>query len=304
MKKAGICTTVGFISVWLMAPQCLLSQTTPIVVQQDGYATLGPNTTLQEAEQRALEDALAKAVSEVAGVQIQSESYLSTSEDMVSGSRESRFVESFAAINRTASFGRVVRHKVLSNTIDEVRLSDEQKVRVVHLRVEAQVVKEVGQCDPSFHLALRLNKNLLLAADAPDENEELILTIESSKDGYLTLFGISGDTVRVLFPNEVLSENRIVSNAEFQFPSEMHRKAGLHLRALLPPGRMTQTEAVLALVTKVPIPFKGLGKTGGVRVLSTYQAAIGDLNTWLCNIPPDQRAEAHQIFEVRRRVQK
>jgi Domain of unknown function (DUF4384) len=293
-------TLTGSSILSLLISFSLWSQT-PQRIVEDGYATLGPDVTMHEAERKALDDAFAKAIVRIAGIRLQSESFLSKSEDMEPGARESRFVESFSVINRSVSYGRIVSHAILLNEIEETPFPDGSRLRRVHLKVQADVVKETGEIDQSFQVTLELNKDDLAVDGESGQSDELIITVTCTKDGYLTLFGVSDDTVRVLFPNVLMNDSRIRQNEPFLFPSDDLRREGIHLRGTLPSGRTKTTEAVLAVVTKDSIAFQGGAKSGAQGTIPTYQVALEELNKWLCFIPPNKRVEVDRIFAVRKR---
>lgn len=276
------------------------SQTTQTVVIT-GSAIFAPDLTWHEVHRKALDDAFKRAITEVAGVEIQSEVYGSKTETMSSDSSQNRFFDLFSQVNRSVTHGRVVWHKVLDERIEQEELSTGEKIERVRVKVECEVARDQGRPDPSFQLSLALNKDVFYDVGARTANDEIIVSLGCTQDAFVTLFAVSDDTVRVLLPNELISDNKLVAGKEIEFPSATHREGGLRLRVELPKGRRRTSEMIVALATKDPMKFTGGKLVGGFGIVPTYQAAIDELMRWLSQIPVDRRTEAHATYEIRRK---
>jgi len=269
-------------------------------VTADGYCILPDNITRREARRLAMEDAEAKAVAEAAGVLVQSESLLSKTETSSGNSGESRFAETFALLTRATSSGKIVKKTVLADTVETLVVAGGKGIQRVRVRLEAEVALESGTPDPSLRIEMSLNQSVFMVNQPGRSSDELIVTVQGTLDGFLTLFGIADDSVRVLLPNEYLRENKLGAGERLEFPPLSLRAAGLHLRPALPAGETRSTEAVLAVLTKVHVPFQGWATVAGGRgEVATVRGAVTDLSAWLCQIPVGQRAEAHLVFEIR-----
>ncbi len=288
--------------VAVSAASCLLfGQETKRAVG-NGFCTIGESMSLKEAKKQALEEAYKDAIQQVVGVRVHSEETQSKGESGVSGSAESRLVESFAMLTRVSSSGKVIASRELLDTLEEQSSPGGRKVRVYHVSVDAQVATEQGSPDVSFQLVLELNKSAFQAGRNGESDEELVTIVRSSKDCYLTLFSVSDDSVKVLFPNDYMKDGRISADEQFEFPPKQFRESGLHIRPSLRPGTSHSSEAVIAVGTKAGVPFGGWEKEGGeTGEVATYRAALVDLNRWLSGIPLDARAEAHALLEIQRR---
>ncbi|HWP83070.1 MAG TPA: DUF4384 domain-containing protein [Bacteroidota bacterium] len=270
-------------------------------VTTSGIAYLTQDVTYGEAERRALEDAFSKAIAEVAGVNVQSEIYGSKAEVLASNPNENEFLEVFTVINRSVSYGRIVGHKILEKKTETTELAGGAVLPIVRVRVACEVAKDEGKPDPSFRLELDLNNEVFYDRGERKKNDEVIVTVQSTQDAYLTVFGVTNDTVNILLPNELIKNNQLKKGEKFTFPSEELRSQGFRLRVSVPVGRARATEMVLAVATKDPVEFKGGKVVGGIGIVPTYVAALDELNKWLSQIPPDRRTEAHKVYEVRRR---
>jgi hypothetical protein len=271
-------------------------------VTTSGVAYLTSEVTFGEAERRALEDAFSKAISEVAGVNVQSEIYGSKAEIVASNPNENEFLEVFTVINRSVSYGRVIGHRILEKKTETTELAGGGVIPVVRVRVECEVARDEGKPDPSFRLDLNLNGEVFYDRGGELKgNDEVVVSLECSQDAYVTIFGVTNDTVYVLLPNQVTKKNEVKKGALFVFPSEELRSQAFRLRVSLPRGKARATEMVLAVATKDPVEFKGGRVVGGMGVVPTYVAALTEMNNWLSQIPPDRRTEAHKVYEVRRR---
>jgi hypothetical protein len=277
-----------------------LAQSTTIVVTT-GQASFTPDLTRGEVRQKALDDAFSKAITEVVGLDIQSETYGSKSETSGQSSEEGAFFEVFSVVNRSVAYGRVVRHKVLDERIEQQPLASGGTADIVRVTVECEVAKDLDRPDPAFRLTLRTEKEVFYDRGALRENDEIVVALRCSQEAYVTLFGVAKDTVSVLFPNQIAKENRLKASEELVFPSAEMRLLGLHLRVSVPPGERRSSEMIFAIATKDPMQFAPAHATSDGNVVPTYNAALDDLQRWLSQIPPSRRTEACQMYEVRRK---
>jgi len=263
-----------------------------------GTCVLAPDLTIGEARKKALDDAFQRAIVEVVGVNIQSETYQSKGEQL---GDEKKYFDLFSEFNRSVSYGKIVRHEVLDDSVLNETLSSGETIARVRLKVSCEVAKESSAPDPSFQLKLNLNQDVFYDRGILENNDEVIVELETTQDAYLTLFGISNDSVKVLFPNQITTANKLVKGESLDFPSQNMRNAGLHFRVETAKGEKRSSEMVHAIATKDSIPFSAGKIIGGIGVVPTYQAAVDELNQWLCRIPPERRTEAYQVYEIRKK---
>lgn len=258
------------------------------------YRVLLSQQSLAEARQQAIRRAQAEAVRQVVGTQVQAD------ETSIRQETETTLVERYDQFIRTGAAGRVTDYTVLEEGVEERGQQTYYRVRV-----RAAVVPETGQPDPGFSVRLALNDQLFFDRGRPAASDEIIATVEATKDAYLTLFSITADTLQVIWPNAIVEEAVAPANAPVQFPPPDLRAQGLRLRAEVPPERQRATERLLVVATKSMIPFRptpAFDVTDGA--LKTVQANVQALNRWLVNIPLGQRAIATVAYEVRRAPQR
>lgn len=250
--------------------------------------------TPEEARATALDRARAEAVRRVAGLQVQAER---ASMSVESGQGfESQFVQNI----RTSASGRVIAESVLEAGI---RNRDDESVYFVHLQATVQV--QEGRADPAFTATLKLDDpdQTYVARTPRAASDEVVATAEVTKDAFLTLFSIAADTIKVVWPNALVDENRVPAHVPVEFPPPDWRARGLRLRAALPEGVDRRTERLMVVATKERVPFDAIPNLAVQDgALTTQQATLHALNRWLVRIPLDQRALATATFRVRRDV--
>lgn len=239
--------------------------------------------TPAEARRRAIEAALAEAVRQRVGMRVQA-GQLDVSDD-----RDGRVRNSFTSVVQLDAAGRATDYRVL----------EEHWVPTTHPALGAQLYYEVralvfvererGAADAGFHVSVSLNEGLFhVRGQLPGDNGEVVATVTSTRDAYLTVLSIADDSVTVLFPNRYEPTLRAGAGAALEVPSRSWREQGLRLRASLPAGREARRELIAVVATRSAIPYP-----------STATSML-DLQRWLVHIPLDQRAVAFAAFEVRR----
>lgn len=157
----------------------------------------------------------------------------------------------------------------------------------VTVEIEALVAAQVVDPDPTFKVSLEAERDVYV------EREPVIFKINSTQDGFLTIFNIKNDTLNVVFPNKLMPKNQIKANVQFQFPAE---KSRLRLRLLPNSGQQKSDEMFVAIVTKENIPFdEGAIVTGKVPM---KQAMLSAYAQWLYKISPDRRCSDTKVISV------
>jgi hypothetical protein len=167
------------------------------------------------------------------------------------------------------------------------------------LRALVTVAREVGARDPGFSVAVTLNDALFFDAGGGLEgNDELIATITPSRDAWLTVFDITGDSAQLLLPNALMSGTRALGGRPFELPPREWRDRGVHFRASLAPLETARRELLVVVATRDRVVFPTEKSTD-----SAAQSAIPlmAIQRWLVTIPLEQRAIAFAAYEVRRK---
>jgi len=242
------------------------------------------NITPEEARTRAIRQALWQAIEQQCGINLQAEAMVK--DFMLSG----EYIHS-------VSYGQVVEEKIIKESvrIDQSAMDQPPALTyVVEMQIETHC--EVGQPDPAFRVALKLNKNTFVAG------EEMILTISATQDCYITVANFAEDKVYILVPSQLFVDNFLTANSSREFPSLEQRRQGMHLRLNTAPGQSTSSEVIQVIATKSKIDFiNELQTEGGYGIMPTLEIAGTNLARWLSTIPVSQRAEAQALIEIRER---
>lgn len=255
------------------------------------YQVYSGDKSPKEAREMAVKRAQAEAIRKVVGTEVQAERVSSSIQ-----SGEER-VERFAQIVRTGASGRVTDSDVLQAETIEQAGNLFYKVRL-----RATVVPEQGRSDPAFTLDLSLNEQdrVYLDRGGREESQQIVARFSVSKDAYLTVFNVTPDTMRVVWPNSRLPETFVPADTTVEFPPPDLRRLGLRWRATVSDGRDEVTERVVAVATKKKIPFQPVPNYDVQDGrLKTAGASFEALNRWLVEIPLDQRTVSSATYTVR-----
>jgi len=245
----------------------------------------GLNRTPEEAKQEARQEARKLAVEQVLGVKIHEV------QQLFKGETNEKIYDNFSQLIHSEVCGRITEERE-----PKYRSFFENQIPIYTCRLTAKVCAEKGKSDPGFKVNLILNHKDKIYQDGDD----LILRILTSKDCYLTIFnGLSNGQVRVLFPNEMMPENRVPANKWLQIPSAADLARGIHFRMGLLPDKDEDLEEILVVATLRECPFiTGTKSSDGFSFIPTYVGAFVELNKWLIGIPREERTEAEAIYRI------
>lgn len=205
----------------------------------------------------------------------------------------------FRAIVRSTPHAWVARHEIVSEGLRRGAASQGAEEYEVVLR--AWVREEPVPTAPAFPLRLVLNATRFADRGSPEASDEIIATITAGTGAYLTVFGLTDDGVDLLFPNAFIDEVRAEEGVAVEVPSELLRnRAGLRLRATLPPGSPRRDEALVVVATRAPLPFAGEPSAEGddPAAVPTVRVTPAALARWLRAIPVADRAVAEARYEI------
>jgi hypothetical protein len=242
--------------------------------------------TRADAERAAVENAMAEAVRRVAGVRVSGTQLLESSDS--AGTIASRYLASV----RLDADGHVVAWAVERGRWTTEKRNRRESDLVYDATVRVTVARDAGRPDDGFRLALRCaSTRLLVRGSTLAANDEAILTISVTRDAYLTVVALYGDSAARLVPNQVVREARLAAGRELQWPSDEWRDRGLHFRVSLPAGVASRSEVLAAVATAEPVLWPR--EDGGTVSLATF-------NRWLVGIPAARRAVGQQTVMVER----
>jgi hypothetical protein len=252
---------------------------------------VGGDVTPTEAKRQVLEKALAEAVRRVAGVRVQS-AQLGVDED-----RDGRVRDSFLSVVQLDAAGRATDYRILDERFTTERHPTLGAQLYVELRALVTVAHERGAADPGFTVAVSLNDALFFDnGTSLDGNDEVIATITTSRNAWLTVFGVTGDSAQMLLPNAYMTDQRTAAGVATEIPSRDWRDRGIHFRASLAPQEKARRELLVIVATQTPVTFTPPGASD-----NTATFPLLAIQRWLVTIPLEQRAIAFAPYEVRRK---
>ena len=250
------------------------------------------DVTPSDAKRQALEKALAEAVRRVSGVRVQS-TQLGVDDD-----RNGRAHGSFTSVVQLDADGRATDYRILDERFESSRHPSLGAQLYFELRALVTVARERGQADPGFTVSVSLNDALFFdAGGRVEQNDEVIATVTSSHDAWLTVFSVTGDSAELLLPNVVMRDRTVRRAVATELPSRDWRDRGVHFRASLGANERARRELLVVVATRSDLSFSpataGAGASGSFPLMA--------IQRWLVSIPLEQRAIAFAPYEVRRR---
>lgn len=153
----------------------------------------------------------------------------------------------------------------------------------------AFVIPDVSPEDPGFTVSIETDK----ASYKVGEN--ITITMQSSKESYLTVFSIAPDGSAALFlPNRYEKDNFVFGNEESKFPDRFTNRIFSLVAKKTDGYNLPNQELFMVVATLKPIEFADRRKS------FSYFSNMIEINRWLMQIPRAERAEAFASFTVRK----
>jgi len=187
----------------------------------------------------------------------------------------------FAEFTSTISRVLIVEEKVVLDTL----LVAPGRPPTCKVEIEAKVRDQAGKLDPSFRLELALAQRTLRAG------EKLELTINASKECFLTVFNLyGGDSLGIVLPNSQMQATRVSPGRPLRVPpEEAHWSLPVGFSEADPSSDLS--EALLAVATRDSIPFPVLGEPATPHGLVATENALTSIHSWLARIERDRRTQ-------------
>jgi len=153
----------------------------------------------------------------------------------------------------------------------------------------AFVIPDVSPEDPGFTASI--------ATDKPSYKvgEDITITMQSSKEAFLTVFSIAPDGSAALFlPNRYEKDNFVFGNQESKFPDKFVNRIFSLVAKKTDGYNLPNQELFMVVATLKPIEFADRRKS------FSYFSNMIEINRWLMRIPRAERAEAFARFTVRK----
>ncbi len=244
-----------------------------VIAEGECYFT--PVMRLDEAKRCALNKARSEAIIKALGIIINART-MDISGDIGSA---------FTSITQGEVYGKIVEEKILKEGLDKIR-AEGKEIPVYKVKIKANVKEEKGKPDPNFKVKIELNKHIFR------DRDEIIVKVKSTKDCYITLLNfLSNDTVIVLFPNELMTDNFIEGGKMYEIPPEDLRNKGVKFKVGLPADKYEAVECIGVIATKKNYR---LGEIKGL----THKETLIKLNKWLITIPLDERTSDYVIYKI------
>jgi hypothetical protein len=224
---------------------------------------------------------MAEAVRQVAGVRVRSSAMATMTETSQALSSTYRSVVQLDAT------GRATDVRLLDESWDSVTLPQVGAQLYYRATYAVTVEREVGEADPTFRLDLHLERAELTARSSHlRDNDELVVSVTSSREARVFLFSLADDSLTTLVPNDYIPAVVMTPGASAQVPAPTWRERGLHFRVTRDLSRPRREELLVgvAVTGSAPLPPR-LGTTL-------------DLQRWLVRVPAAQRAMAFVPYTV------
>lgn len=250
-------------------------------VEAEGYTPFGEDTTLARARILSRDDARRRAVEHAVGT----------------------FIERQTVIYNFQLAEDLIRSVVRGIITDEHILSE----GAVTEQQNGPVVKYVTKIRAKIHSLPSVDKNRMfikaeLNKSVYNYDEEMEIQISSSDDLYLHIFNVAqDDVITELLPNKYMSENKIVANKPYIFPSEKEKQLGLTVRAFPPQNGKTSIEKIKIIGTRKNIDLsRGHISQALFNVYpSKDKSFITDLLKQISLLDPSEWTEVTLGFEIR-----
>jgi len=267
------------IAVFLMIVLPVFAAEELKVVEGEGQAILGEDTTMSQGKATALNNARRDALEKATGILV----------------RGSSVVYNNTLINdlvQTATKGIIVQEQLLDNAckITDTRFLCIAKIKAT---VKPLTAERKGNFVITTASVQRPDKESAAKSPVFQNNDEIQIRVSTNDDAFLQLFSVDQyGNVSKLYPNSYIKQQKALpGEKEFVFPDNTLRDRGLRLKVRTPKGVKQSIESVLVIATKE--------KTALLADKSVENPTITDLMRELSNLDPSLWAESTVGYEVR-----
>lgn len=249
------------------------------IIEKEGEAVLGEDTTPAQAKALALNNARRSAIEQVSGV-------------IVHGSSVVYNFQLISDLVASATRGVIVKEEIL---VDEKKIEGKQIVYYTKIRAHVKTLegKEKGNLKILRASVNRYGSSPLNSSVVFQENDEIQVKAKINSEAYAHIFSISQDgIVTKLYPNEYFKTEPVLPDNEFVFPDEKQRMLGLKLKVRTPKNLSRAVETMLIVATKE--------KTNFLSDKKTEEVTITDLMKELSEIDASLWTEKTIGYEVRK----
>jgi hypothetical protein len=236
------------------------AQKTLTVKNNKGSASVSGDVSPNEAKAKALNEAKTAALKS-AGI----DEHISSHEMLFTNSTSKDYSQFFSSDVQSELQGAISSYTITSEKMSCV--SD--KEAIYELVINAEVIKYGTKPDASFTANIEGLKGVY------NNRENLIFTVKTSQDCYLTIFNITDVQAGMMFPNPYEKNTKLLKLQEVKFPqAKIDYSLGNDIKK-------QETNRLIYVFTKKEIPFVKADKEGNTSAESIF--------TWIYSITPDQR---------------
>jgi len=272
-------TLICCLLIILLCISTASAQTNIQIIEKEGEAVLGEETTPAQAKALALNNARRSALEQASGV-------------IVHGSSVVYNLQLVSDLVASATRGVIVKEEILA---DEIRKEGKQIVYYAKIRAHVKTLenKEKGSIKILKANVNRYGSNPTSTAIVFQDNDEIRIRAKTNTEAYIYVFNVSQDgKVTKLFPNEYFKAEILSPETEFIFPNDKQRDLGLKLRVRTPKNASRVVETMLIVATKE--------KSGFLSGQKADDATITDLMKELSEIDASLWTEKIVGYEVRK----
>ncbi|GMT47232.1 MAG: hypothetical protein IEMM0007_0798 [bacterium] len=258
------------------------------IVEAEGKAMLGYDTTRAQAEAKALNNAIKNALLEAVGFEITSNDFDYQAEAYGSNINYSSGIVS--RLVTLSSRGILVKKEIIK---DECNSKDNQFYCFIKIKayVKPLNLERKGNFKISTAQVQRVDKKPPARNIVFQDNDEIRVSARANKASYINIFSVSQDGMIIkLFPNDYFEGEVIPADKEFIFPDDAQRALGLKLRVKTPEKLSRTVESILIIATKEKVDFLS------DKAIAT--PTITDLMQELSKLDPSLWAEDTVGYEV------
>lgn len=250
------------------------------IVEAEGEALLGDDTTPAQARAMARNNARRNALEQAVGVKVRSSTVLYNS-SLISD------------LVVTATKGLIVEEEIIEDGLT-VRV-DQKAYYVCRLKAYIKPINAEKHSNLKILTAevFRAGSDRSLKNPVFQDNDEIQVHLSVNEDSYINIFSVSQDgRLSQLYPNKYFNQEQLAANETMVFPDDTQRALGLKLRVRTPKKLSTSLESVLVIAAKEKIELLPAG--------DVEESVLTDVLKKLSEIDPSLWADKTVGYEVRK----
>jgi hypothetical protein len=277
--------TCSFTVFLVLLSYCTLSEAKQPIEERWSDEVTGEvvleDLTPQQARNLCLARAKARAVEQVAGVKVLSETL----------AKDFMLVADLVSAQSQAWVKEVKEERWESQTVQ--KRTDEPPQVLYRVRLKGLVAVDRDR-DEGFAVKLLLNRS------SYETGDEMQITVQSGQDAYLTIFNIiEDDRVTILLPNRFKMDRMAKKGEKVRFPDPESMGSSRKLKLFASSKSATAREAILVVATKDDTDLiEGDFSEAAFLEFPKQTGLFQNVLEKLMEIPPSKRAMAVQYYQL------